>query len=283
MSALAKVFVVVNFVMAVFFFGASATLFLTRVDWRNSYETYKRESDSELKRLGENQEQLRASNDALTSEVARWKSDLDNTSAENQRLTENLANLNTELKIRQDQVAQAQVLQTDQTNLLKTEVERNTSLTGQLSQASTSREQALAAMVQADEERNSMKLDLDKAQVELHAMRVSMSEINSSFEELQLRYNYIRERCKGADITVVPPPIDARVVDVDTKMKLVVLSVGRDQKVEKGFRFTVYRDDSFVGKVEVFEVYPDLSGARILFTKEGASVELGDNASTSLN
>ena len=219
----------------------------------------------------------------MTSKVARWKSDVDATSADNKRLTESLANMNTELKIRQDQVAQAQVLQTDQANLLKAQVERNTSLDGQLSQASTSREEALAVMAQSNEERNSMKLDLDKAQVELHAMRVSMSEIDSNFEELQLRYNYLRERCKDVDITVVPPPIDAKVVDVDTKEKLVVLSVGRDQKVEKGFRFTVYRGGSFVGKVEVFAVYPDLSGARILFTKEGASVEQGDNASTSLN
>ncbi len=283
MSALAKVFVVVNFVMAVFFFGASATLFLTRVDWRSAYETYKKGSDTELRRLDDRQKQLRAANDDLTSEVARYKSDLDATSADNNKLTERLASSTNEIKIARDQVNQVNVAQSEQSKLLTAQVERNNSLDGQLAQASTSREGALAQMAQSNEERNSMKLDLDKAQVELHAMRVSMSEINSSFEELQLRYDYLRERCKGADIAVVPPPIDAKVVDVDTKEKLVVLSVGRDQKVEKGFRFTVYRGASFIGKVEVFAVYPNLSGARILFTKEGASIARDDNASTSLN
>ena len=283
MSALAKVFVVVNFVMAVFFFGASATLFLTRVDWRSAYETYKEGSDTELKRLDDRQRQLRAANDDLTSEVARYKSDLDATSTDNKKFIEDLASLNNEIKIARDQVNQVNVAQSEQSKLMTEQVKRNTNLDGQLAQASTSREGALAQMAQSNEERNSMKLDLDKAQVELHAMRVAMSEVNSNLDELQLRYDYLSDRCKGADPGIVAPPIDAKVVDVDTKEKLVVLSVGRDQKVEKGFRFTVYRGESFVGQVEVFAVYPDLSGARILFTKEGASVEQGDNASTSLN
>ena len=114
-------------------------------------------------------------------------------------------------------------------------------------------------------------------------MRLAVTNIDGEFEELQLRYDFLKSRCKGGDIEVIPPPIEARVVAVDAGEKLVVLSVGRDQKVEKGFRFTVYRGSSFVGKVEVFEVYPDLSGARILFTKEGSMVEQGDSASTALN
>lgn len=283
MSALAKVFVVVNFVMAVFFFGASATLFLTKVDWKAAYDTYKKSSDVEVNRLRDHQGELSATNDRLTSDLASRTADLDATSADNKKLTERLASSDNEIKIARDQVNQVNVVQAEQSKQMTAQVERNTALEEQLSQATASREAALGDMAQANEERNSIKLDLDKAQGELHAMRVSMDELNSSHEELQLRYNYLAARCPGGKITELPPPIDAKIVAVDAKAKLVVLSVGRNQKVAKGYNFTVYRGNSFVGKVLVFEVYPDLSGARILFTKEGASVEQGDSASTSLN
>lgn len=283
MSALAKVFVVFNFVMAVFFFGASATLFLTRVDWREAYRTYKRESDLKIQELGQLQQKLSGTNDDLTSQIARCNAELDSISAQNKKLAEDLASANKEITVARDQVNQCQVAQGEQAKLLKAEVDRNASLQQQLAQANASREEAIDQLTQANEQRNSIRLDLDKAQGELHAMRVSVSELDSEHEELQLRYDYLKSRCPNVDPGIVPPPIDAKVVDVDSDAKLVVLSVGRDQKVAKGYRFTVFRGDSFVAKVEVIEVYPDLSGARILYTKDGASIEQGDSASTSLN
>jgi len=81
----------------------------------------------------------------------------------------------------------------------------------------------------------------------------------------------------------VAPPIHAKVNAVDPKEKLVVLSAGKDQKVENGYEFLVYRGGQFVGKVQVIKVYPDLSGARILFAKDGMEIEQGDSATTSLN
>ena len=41
MSALAKFFVVFNLVLSLFFFGASATLYLTRYNWRAAHDEYK--------------------------------------------------------------------------------------------------------------------------------------------------------------------------------------------------------------------------------------------------
>ena len=283
MSALAKVFVVFNFVMAVSFFGASATLFLTRVDWRDAYIKYKEDTEKKLGELRKKQNELNGRNNDLDRQLGLTRGDLTNSETRREKLTDDLASATGQIKISRDHVAKSQVLQSEQSKHLTAEVDRNRSLEDQLGQANTNREEALGQLGQANEERNSIKLDLDKAQQELHAMRVAVTNINGEFEELQLRYDFLKSRCKGGDIEVIAPPIEARVVAVDAGEKLVVLSVGRDQKVEKGFRFTVYRGSSFVGKVEVFEVYPDLSGARILFTKEGSMVEQGDSASTALN
>lgn len=78
-------------------------------------------------------------------------------------------------------------------------------------------------------------------------------------------------------------PIDAVVQAVGkSEDKIVVLSVGRSDKVREGFEFTVLRDDRFVGKVKVIKVYDELCGARILFTKDGETIRQGDKATALL-
>jgi len=84
----------------------------------------------------------------------------------------------------------------------------------------------------------------------------------------------------GTDIIHIGPPIDAVVQAVRSEERLVVLSVGTDQKVREGFQFTIYRRKKFVGKVQVIKVYEDVAGGRILFTQRGESIQVGDQATT---
>ena len=80
------------------------------------------------------------------------------------------------------------------------------------------------------------------------------------------------------------PAIDGKVVAVksDLNPPLVLLSVGADDKVEHGFRFSIYRGSTFVGKVVVEKVLRDSAGCRVLFTAEGGEVQAGDSAATRL-
>ena len=51
-----------------------------------------------------------------------------------------------------------------------------------------------------------------------------------------------------------------------------------DQGVEKGFEFVIHRRRQRIADLEVFEVYPDLSGARIKAVYEGQGIRQGDHA-----
>ena len=92
----------------------------------------------------------------------------------------------------------------------------------------------------------------------------------------------------GISLTLFSPPtssaprIDAVVVAVSLEDKFVLLSAGKDQKIEEGLEFTVYRGPEFIGKVKVISVYPDLAGAKLIYTKEKAEMRAGDRASASL-
>ncbi len=80
----------------------------------------------------------------------------------------------------------------------------------------------------------------------------------------------------------VAPPIDGFVEDIEPDLRLVVLSVGKNDDVKPGFEFTVYRGSRFIAKVQVTKVYDNLSGARILFPDD-AVVNKGDRVTTRIN
>ncbi len=88
----------------------------------------------------------------------------------------------------------------------------------------------------------------------------------------------MRKAPSAADDAHTSRPITARVTAVDRAKGLVVLNVGRDQGVEKGFEFVIHRRRQRIADLEVFEVYPDLSGARIKAVYEGQGIRQGDHA-----
>lgn len=90
----------------------------------------------------------------------------------------------------------------------------------------------------------------------------------------------------GAFLTPLPQPpkIDGQVQAVDdfADPPLVLLSVGGDDRVERGFQFSVYRESQFKGKVVVERVLRDSCGCRVLFVAEGQAIRVGDAATTRL-
>ena len=81
---------------------------------------------------------------------------------------------------------------------------------------------------------------------------------------------------------LVAPPIDARVEGVIMKEGIVILSVGAEDNVKKGYTFYVYRDNSYIGQLEVDEVYPSKCSARINREMTPRTIRSGDGAKTRL-
>ena len=130
----------------------------------------------------------------------------------------------------------------------------------------------------ARKERDSMRVDLDTTQVALHETKKAQKDLSEKLETLDIVVSRYEERY--GPIGSPAPPIDAKIKAVDATEGLVVRSVGRDDEVKLGHEFTVYRGDKYIGKVRVIKVYPNLSGARIEWTKEGEEIQSGDQAST---
>ncbi len=128
-----------------------------------------------------------------------------------------------------------------------------------------------------------LKTSLEK---DIGDIRVAYNHARKGLKQDELRIAVGEdEGCRFGLVSGPPvPAIDARVAAVKSNVtpELVLLSVGSDDKVEKGFHFSIYRGTEFVGKVVVEKVLRDSCGCRVLFTSEGARILAGDSAATRL-
>ena len=75
-------------------------------------------------------------------------------------------------------------------------------------------------------------------------------------------------------------PLDGQIVKVSLKVPLVMVSLGSDDGVKKGYQFTVYRENRYIGRITIEEVYPDMSAGRILKEMTVKAVKQGDKVTT---
>src|SRR5438093_6147569 len=287
MSTLAKVFIVFIFILSVAFFGTSATLFKMRQDWKQAYLQSRKEMQDQLKKLTEDYQRVTTQNTDQLNTITQIKSREDQLAKELKQKNEDLSEEKKKVQVANLEQSKTTSLNEQLGKVVQAEKTASLQLQEALTKTKTDLDTALATTLEANKQRDSMRLDLAKVQQDLHLAQVEVKQLSDEYETVKITLAAIQAKyptlAESLPIGKLAPPIDALVNAVDAKEKLVVLSAGKDQKVESGYEFTVYRGDEFIGKVQVIKVYPDLAGARVLFTKDGAETQQGDMASTTLN
>ena len=145
-------------------------------------------------------------------------------------------------------------------------------------------QKAKEAKTKADTARARAFLDRENLSKELVDMRIEFAALQKDHGENVALIDRARENgldLEGMIASAPPPPIDGIVVAVRLDADLVILSVGRDDLVQVGHEFTIYRADRFVAKVRVTRVTEDMAGASILYTDgDIGAIQVGDNATT---
>lgn len=140
----------------------------------------------------------------------------------------------------------------------------------------------VSGMKQLDEDQREEILDLDeRTNAELDADRLSheTEQLAAEREQLKRECVELEERLLALSAQAPKmPPIDTFVAVVNEKN--VFLAAGSQDKVERGFQFSITRQKAFVARVVVQEVSERACACRVLIVKEGAKIEVGDSAAT---
>jgi len=287
-SLVAKVFVVLNLLVSVFFLAYAANVWTAQTKWQKMYEVEKARNVEWLTRtqkteLGLSREvvyqqglvaqQKKATSDVqlkynesrdrelqLGTELAAVKNAKDMKDAENQELTREVKRYAEDLlKIKSVVTKQQQALTVERDNAVrarneKSEMENELNVTKQS-----------YATLQRDKQQIEQDLALQTGRIE--------GLIKRGVPVMQML---------GEDAAASQQAVDAVVLAVKPDAGLVMLSAGSQQNVKVGYQFTISRGDQYVGKVQVDRVYPDMCSARVMpgLLKQGMVMQVHDEAHT---
>jgi SMC interacting uncharacterized protein involved in chromosome segregation len=280
MSVIAKILIVLNLVLAVVFLGASATFLGQQESWKKKHDDIKTASAAEIadlkaqrdgaNRTARDQETLASQRQEQIAEV---QGILQAKESEYTQITERYSTL----------LGQYERL----SQTYKDAIALNDSLTQQKNALINEKDAALTEKRNAIEEMNAAVTERKRVEGELESAQMDKSELAKRMTELADQHEsqtvlleaYVEKFGSLADV-MNPPTIKARVTAVDNNLNIVMLSVGRDDGVKKGFAFTVYRGNEYIGKVIIDKVEADYASGYSVKELEQGAIQVGDDATT---
>jgi DNA repair exonuclease SbcCD ATPase subunit len=284
MGTFAKIFIVVNLVLAVVFLGAASTLLGTIEDYKGKWEgvskdlaALKKSSEAKEKQLNDDIDAFKIKTTKLENEKSRLES------AEKVRNEEWLS-LKTEFnKMSQTFETQASTLKDLEKDLADARVE--------IAGLNTKYDKALSDTRAAKQTSDDLRNDLERANGNIAQLEADLASTQKEKTELaeadQKKANLIAMiKAKIGSAAVMEmenmPDIKGQVTGVDEDLNIVLVSVGGDDEVKVGFTMTVYRGGEYVGKLVIDKVGPDWASGHM---DQGVSKSFpvkGDEVATQL-
>ena len=276
MTSMAKVFVVLNLILAVVAFGSGAVLLGTKDDWKKAAE----EMNDKYEKV---KTAMAADRDRLENEVAQQNRRAADAVKTAQTAEENASNLDTQLKQAKSINDQLRAL----TETLSQEVKAANNINKEnkdwLDRLSSESKQAtqdkldavkkleaeIANRVQLEQQVNQLTESLASAMATKGDLEQQIRELKFWNDEYAKRFGKL-DTAKGAA---------GRVREV--MGKLVGISVGSRDGVRTGDKYSLSRGGTFVGTIRITRVEKDLALGLVTSTGSGSPPQVGDTAKPS--
>ena len=273
MSTTVKVFIVLILVMSLAFMFTTMTQYATRENWKRRWDQDTKELTSELNEANQNRADL----------------SMRLTKADNQ-----VVNLNTQITDQQTKIKEQengitdlkQTVQNKDLQLKKQETDYN-ALKEDFMAQSKSLEMVrqrnaelthIAQVARAVAFNLNVKLaevedDLNNAQTELTQRAQDIDSLTKDLKKNQAMMGIVRERYPKIwnevnDQTASDRYLSAVVAAVRANPQgaqdLVMLTIGKDEKVEEGVEFIVYRNNQYIVKVRAERIMNDMVACRVI-------------------
>jgi uncharacterized membrane protein len=282
MNTVAKVFVVLNLVFSLLYVGVAATLLGKQENWKQKFFEEEKgrkddnaKSEKEIKFKESQIGALRSDVETLRAGTDNLKTQLEGQINENKNLEKKWNEMMTEvqaLKANNDKLSNNLSEMSKQKDDLGKALEQKTAECGD---ALKLRDQSVDDHQRVKEQLKDMKVSLD----DLKQRHVDLAKKKAELEWILARVQEEYHITLGEVFPAIPK-IDGRVVGVSNRINLIVISVGEEDQVKVGFEFTIYRGNTYVGKMVVEKVYPRQAAGRVLLEKTKDKVQAGDSVTT---
>lgn len=294
MSLALRIFIVLTLVMTLAFMFIQMTLFATRENW-------KRRWDSETKALAT---ELKSSTQALTSESAgRVRAENQVAALQNDRvadqaklkelegqITERAAkiqNLDRDLaKAQTDFNALKEDYQT-QSKSLDMVRQRNGELTNIASVARAVAFNLNVKLAEVEDDLNNLQTEHTRSLENLEKTIAERKQADAFVSQVREKFPKVYEAlAEGQGTTAVLRATVAAVRPNNLgQQEFVMLSIGKEESVQEGQEFIIFRENKYICKVRVEKIMNDMAPARVIpssWNTNGLTIQQGDQAANRL-
>lgn len=280
MSTLTKILIVIIFIMSLIYLGVTATLFSARIDYKNKFESEQKQHEEDKKKDEKEIGRLEGVVNTKNIKINELESKLDLTYNELTQTYSAKIDLDKRFTDLLNDFNRLQVQWEELTNNLNEQIRKSSELQTLLDEHRKRKEES-------EKDRDIIQARLIETEDKLVKAEKNLLELENQYVKMAKDLNYAQTelafyRKRVPLLKPIGPvePIDGKVLAVSDKYDLVVISVGKKDKVEVGTEFTVYRADKFIGKIRVEKVDYEWSSAMSLKEFMADRVQVGDNIST---
>lgn len=133
------------------------------------------------------------------------------------------------------------------------------------------KEKTLALEKEVEEKEHQIELALEKLEKEIAARREAGAQLIIAMKEKGILETKVRELTKATKtvelekiVVKTTPRLIGKVLTVNKEYSFVVVNLGRENKLKLGDVLSVYRNDEFIGRVQVEKVEEMVCAAAIL-------------------
>jgi hypothetical protein len=276
MSTVAKVFVVLNLLLAVFFLGSAATILGNQDAYKARLETERTLHGATLAERAKQISDLQASERSLQGQVNEARSLMTAARAEadaRKAANDQMAAENAKLAAAYEASAKALLVASNTIKEIRAQIDTlTTERTALIQRVQTAESQRNDAVVV----QNKLELDLENLSAQYQD---TLAKLNAAQEDNQrLRFNQETALRTGTPIADGAQPAQrAKVLAADNDANIVVISLGSEDGVRVGFKYTVSRGSRYVGQLVIDKVEAKLASGRLDRGLSTGPVNVGDD------
>ena len=285
MSPIAKLFIVLNVVLAGVFLGFAAKALNTESSFKAQYDKEASEHKATKDALGADKAKLLADKAEVEKARDAMQGERDAARAEVDRLKSEVADKdrsNNEMRGSVDKIAKS----IDDVMAKSTALQDRSDKAVQAQHdAEKARDEAVTARAAAEAKAGDLETKLHTAEGNIADLektstgyKKDVDRLNTNLASLQAATNVT------LDQIVSMPQIEGRVLDVATSIEpgLVAINKGDADGVKRGFTFEIYEGKTYKGQARVEYVHPNSCSALLIRPVPGQKVKAGDSAATRL-
>lgn len=281
MSSIAKIFIFINFILSIAYMVIAGTLLAQKWDYKQMLieqaqkatrekqvqEDKLKDAEGKVANLQESLNNVTGRAIQLNVELNKVKDIYDEAKRTNDSLNEKIAQIEASYKDINSKIGEKDA------RINELETARD--------QAKEEKEDAIRAKESSEEERLVQQTELNNIKGEIaEKEKIIQRQQRELLEAKQIISAAEKQGVRLDLLYTKEKPLDGFITAVSKKLPLVMISLGSDDSVQKGYQFTVFRGSSYIGTIVIEDVYKDASAARIIKDKTRQAIQKGDSVTT---